>query len=83
MEKSCENCRNFYPCDNEAHYKSCLPEMKDYEPKVFTIEFSTVYEIEADNQEEALEKAYKQFEIDLECYGTELFNRYDENGKGI
>ena len=52
-------------------------------PKEFTIEFCTTYVIEAGSQEEAIEKAYKEFEIDLESYGTDLFYRYDENGKGI
>lgn len=47
------------------------------------IEFSTTYEVESNNVEEALEIAYEMFEKDIKEHGTNLFNRYDENGKGI
>lgn len=49
----------------------------------YNIEYSTVIEVEADNEDEALEKAWEEFNKALDECGSSIFNAFDtETGKG-
>lgn len=49
----------------------------------YNIEYSTVIEVEADDEDEALEKAWEEFNKALEEYGSSIFDTFNaETGKG-
>ena len=53
--------------------------------KEFTFEFSTFISVEALDEEDAIEKAWEEFEAALEEAenGASIFDMFDENGKGV
>lgn len=52
-------------------------------PKEYTFEFSTSISVDANDEEEAIKKAWSDFGAALAEHGMSLFNMFDENGKGL
>lgn len=47
INRSCDNCRDFYTCDNMGTYEECLPSFKFYVPKwIEDIDISTSEDLE-------------------------------------
>ena len=53
------------------------------EPKEYTFEFSTSISVDANDEEEAIEKAWSDFGAALAEHGMSLFYMYDEYGKEV
>lgn len=52
-------------------------------PNEYTFEFSTSISVDANDEEEAIDKAWSEFGAALAEHGMSLFNMFDENGKGL
>lgn len=73
----------YYEDCRESILREIRKGLAGLEKKEFTYEFSTSISVEAFDEDEAIEKAYAEFEDAVSEHGAQLFYMYDEQGKGV
>ena len=73
----------YYEDYREGILKEIRKNIVDTEFHEVSIEFSTTITVLARDGEDPVERAYNKFKNDLKTYGADMFNMFDENGKGV
>ena len=73
----------YYPEYIKEIYDTIRKGLSGLEKKEFTYEFSTSVSVEAFDEDEAIKKAYAEFEDAVSEHGAQLFYMYDEYGKEV
>ena len=73
----------YYEDCRESILREIRKGLAGLEKKEFTYEFSTSISVEAFDEDEAIKKAYAEFEVAVSEHGAQLFYMYDEQGKEV
>ena len=73
----------YYEDCRESILREIRKELAGLKEKPYIFEFSTSISVEAFDEDEAIKKAYAEFEDAVSEHGAQLFYMYDEQGKEV